>query len=186
MTLPCPGDGQAGYRTPGTPLVGTLGLRLVAQGKLTFRSQSDFTGTVSTDARVRPEGFAPRTGRALWRFDAGRSVGLLDFAVPAQAGLSTIALPDAGGRRQELDLATGARRAVSGGTTGLCRRDTDYRVEGDDRAGQQALFPCAAAAARRTATPATVPAFVGGVGATGAGLVAWADTTGLFARPAAP
>jgi hypothetical protein len=185
-TLPCPGDGQAGYHTPTTPLVGTLGLRLVARGTLTFRSRSDLTGTVSKDARVRLEAFAPSTGRAVWRFDAGRNVSLLDFEVPAQTGVSTIALPDASRRLQELDLATGARRAVSGGTTGWCRRDVEYRVDGDDRAGQQALFPCAAATGRRIATPATVPAFVGGIGATGAGLIAWADTTGLFARPAAP
>ena len=185
-TLPCQGESQAGYDSPGPETGRAVALRLVATGSLSFGSDADAPLTLSKDARTRIEGFSPRTGRALWHFDAGRNVGLLEFSVPAQTGASTMVIADAAGRLRELDLATGARRAVAADTTGWCRRGLDYPVGTDDYAGQFAAVPCVAATTRRTPTPATVPAFLGGIGATGAGLVAWADTTGLIARPAAP
>ncbi len=52
--------------------------------------------------------------------------------------------------------------------------------------GQYGLRPCAAGSQRALAVPAAVPSFVGGIGASDAGLVAWSDTTGVFAAPPAP
>jgi hypothetical protein len=48
--------------------------------------------------------------------------------------------------------------------------------------GQYSMTPCRAGGGR-VETPARVPPFVGAVGAVDAGLAAWSDTNGVFARP---
>jgi hypothetical protein len=50
----------------------TVGLRAIERGTWSFpRNDPDSAGSVSHDARVVVEGFAPASGRALWRFAAG-------------------------------------------------------------------------------------------------------------------
>jgi hypothetical protein len=102
-------------------------------------------------------------------------------------------LRDARGRLRALDLASGARSLPA--PRGWCRRDIVYHQtvgfdtgDGTEHVylGQVALLPCSTATERRVVTPAAVPAFVGGIGASAAGLIAWTDRGGLFARPPAP
>jgi hypothetical protein len=196
VTFPCPGIPEAGgFAATDANLSGaSIGIRLVERGT-TSEGLLDDSFTFSRDAGVTIQGFVPATGRALWGFDAGRDTDLLDFTPPPRTGLSTIVVPTARGSLRELDVATGARHPIAAATAAWCRRATTFRapvddglgdVLPDDFAGQEALVPCRAGDSRRLPTPATVPAFVGQLAASAAGLVAWGDTTGLFARPVAP
>jgi PQQ-like domain len=191
--LPCPGSSQSGYQAMGAPSAETtVGLRLIAQGRISGR-QTTTDVDLSADARATLEGFAPATGRARWRFDAGHNVGLIEGRlIPAQTGPHTIVLRAAGGRVVALDLATGERRAVAASAVGWCRRiviyhlDDGYDVGGTTHhqyVGQYALGPCAARSQGPTPTPAAAPAFVGDIGARSAGLLAWSANDGVFAAP---
>jgi hypothetical protein len=183
----CPGRSQAGFNQEAS--APSIGIRVVSTGTLSGPDEDNaFTPSRVVDAKL--EGFDPRTGRALWRFDAGRNFGLVaqtDFG--AQTGPLQLALRDAEGRLRVVDLATGRRSAAP--ARGWCRREIEFRqtvaVDGEHvYEGQPALLPCSTATERRVGTPATVPAFVAAVGATVSGLVAWTDRGGLFARPPAP
>jgi hypothetical protein len=193
--LPCPGASQAGYQVTGAPASQpTAGLRLVERGTESGRRTAT-TVTVSADASATLEGFSLANGRARWRFDAGRNVGLIEGRViPAQTGPHTIVLRSAKGRLVALNLATGARRAVAATAPGWCRRlpiyhlDDGYEVSGTtyhDYVGQYALEPCSAGSQKPLAPPPAVPALVGGFGASNAGLIAWSATRGVFAAPPA-
>ena len=188
--VPCPGQSQAGYNVNTSPPA--LGIRTVSTGTFSGRADSDRPLTLSRDARVTLEGFDPATGGTRWRFRG--DVSLIDATdVGAQTGPLTIALLDDRGRVRALDLRSGRRSRPP--ATGWCRRDITYRqTVGFDTedgtlheyVGQPGLLPCSAATERRIATPSPVPAFVGAIGAAAAGLVAWTDTGGVFARPAGP
>jgi PQQ-like domain len=192
--LPCPGQSQSGA-TPGAS-VPTVGLRTVSTGTFSGPAGSNADLVPSRDATARVEGFSPATGRTRWRFDAGHSLALLNAAAPLpQIALNTVVLRDARRRLRALDLATGARRAIPATTAAWCRSPITYRqtvgfdtADGTihDYSGQSALFACTGAIQRRLATPAAVPAFVSAIGERAAGLTAWADRGGLFARPLAP
>jgi hypothetical protein len=193
--LPCAGGSQLGYQATGAPRTEpTVGLRLVERGTLSARRTATAV-TVSADANATLEGFSLVNGRARWRFDAGRNVGLLDGRlIPAQTGPHTIVLRSASGRLVALNLATGARRAVAATARGWCRRLPTYRLDDGyetgtityyDYVGQYALEPCSAGSQKSLAPPPAVPAFLGDVGAGNAGLIAWSTTRGVFAAPPA-
>jgi outer membrane protein assembly factor BamB len=192
--LPCPGDTQAGYSAPEQTQPITVGLRAIERGTVSYsRGHVETPAIVSRDARVTVEGFAPTSGRTLWRFDTGRNTGLLAFTlIPAQVGASTVVLTGAGDKLVSLNLASGARRAVAGDARGWCRKFVTYRqTAGYETAvgtshtyiGQYALVACAARSQKRLAPPPTVPAWVGDIGARNAGLIAWSDTAGVIAEP---
>ena len=111
--LPCPGASQAGYEAMGAPPhEPRVGLRLVTRGTLSSRRNST-NETVSADANATLEGFSPASGRALWRLDVGRNVGLINGRlIPAQIGPHTVVLRAARRRPVALNLVTGARRTV--------------------------------------------------------------------------
>jgi outer membrane protein assembly factor BamB len=198
LLLPCPGESQSGYRVAGVPEPeATVGLRLVERGTATYSTADpNPRATISKDTDAVLEGFSPATGRARWRFDAGRDLGLIQASAnPPQTGAQTIVLRGASGRLVELDLASGARRPVPAGAPAWCRKVVTYHQDAGydlgDRVthtyiGQYGLRPCAAGSQRPLAVPAAVPSFVAGIGATNAGLVAWSDTKGVFAAPPAP
>jgi hypothetical protein len=196
FVLPCPGLVESGGFASTAPNVpaASIGVRLAERGT-TREGIADDSFSFSSDAGVTIEGFTPASGHARWRFDAGRDIALLEFSAPPRTGLSSIVVPDTHRRLRELDVATGARRRARSATPAWCRRSTTFRaptsdglgdVRTDDFVGQPAVVPCRAGDERRLPTPAAAPAFVGQIAATAAGLVAWADTTGLFARPVAP
>jgi hypothetical protein len=149
--------------------------------------------TASPTATVTIEGFDPASGRTLWRFAAGRSVGLISQAVhTAQTGLERIILHDRAGGYVDLDLRTGAHRAVAATARGWCRgaiiyhQAVPYQAPGRKITmyiGQGSLFPCLATGTRLP-TPARASPLVAEIGATANGVVAWADTTGVIAVPA--
>lgn len=193
-SLPCPGESQVGYTTPQTDLAPTVGLRLVERGTWSFPADApDANGTVSSNANVLIEGFAPARARALWRFDAGREPGLIDGRLtPALVSAHTVVIRDARRRMVALDLASGARRPVSSTVRGWCRplityqQSLGYEVpEGTIHRyfGQRALVPCNSRSQRGVPAPSRAPAFVGDIGARGAGLVAWTEVSGVVATP---
>jgi len=141
-----------------------VALLLVATGSLSFGPDADAPLTLSKDARTRIEGFSPRTGRALWHFDAGRNVGLLEFSVPAQTGASTMVIADAAGRlrgraRDQLQVLpvmtgtvpeyrlerAGAAKTIPGGPSGRRRsrneRQTASRARPLARRAERTLRP---------------------------------------------
>jgi outer membrane protein assembly factor BamB len=198
-TLPCPGESQAGYSLAGAPAgVPELGLRVVTRGTLSYPASAsdDSRPAASCDARATIQGFALRTGRTRWSFDAGRNMSLIQgTATYAFTDSGSIAIRDARGRLRALDLVRGSHRAISATTSGWCRRAVEYRqdtpYETDDgpirtHAGQPSLFPCAVGTRRARDTPAQVPHLVGEIGARNAGLIAWsAPSAVLAAAPAA-
>jgi PQQ-like domain len=193
--LPCAGGSQLGYQVMGAPPTEpTVGLRLVERGTSTARRGAN-TLTVSADANATLEGFSPANGRTRWRFDSGRNVGLLEGRlIPAQTGPHAIVLRSASHKVVALNLATGARRAVAATVQGWCRRLSTFRLDDGyevgattyyDYVGQYALEPCSAGSQKPLAPPAAVPAFLGDVAASNAGLIAWSSTRGVFAAPPA-
>jgi PQQ-like domain len=195
--LPCAGQSQPGDGTaqPG-PVGPTVGLRLVTRGRMSFsREHPTAPAVISADANAVIEGFAPASGRALWRFAAGRSTGLLGGQlIPAQTGAHTVILAGADGRLMALDLAGGARRVVPATARGWCRKATVYRQRqgyvidpgtAQTYVGQYALAWCSARSQHPLAPPPQVPAFVGDIGAQNGGLIAWSDTKGVIAAPPA-
>jgi outer membrane protein assembly factor BamB len=193
--LPCAGEPQAGYSAPEQARASmTVGLRGVERGTVTYsRSNPGAPGIVSRDARVTVEGFAPASGRTLWRFDAGRNTGLINLTLtPPQVGLNAVLLTGTGGKLVSLNLASGARSSVSSTAHGWCRKLLTYRQTVGYKTdvgtfhtyiGQDALVSCGARSRHRLAPPPTVPAWLGGIGARNAGLIAWSDTAGVIAEP---
>jgi hypothetical protein len=193
-SLPCPGFGLEGYleqaeRATSRPAVG-LRLRMTGTLKATFTEQF----SASPDATVAIEGFDPATGRTLWHFNAGRSIGLISQSLhTAQTGPERIVLRDRRGGYLELDLRTGARHRVAPTARGWCRGAIFYRqavpylAAGGRKitqyVGQGSLFPCLATG-KRLPTPARASTLVRDIGATTRGVAAWSDTTGVIAAPA--
>jgi hypothetical protein len=172
----------------------SVGVRLHATGTLSGVPGAGARPVASPDARASLEGFDPRTGRTRWRFEVGRDPGLLaQTRLPPQVGASAIALRT-GGHLVALDLASGRRRRLSPSARAWCAKITQYKehspygsAAGPPTAsylGQYALFPCRPDS-RRLPPPRRAPAFLGDMGARAAGLVAWSDTSGVFAVPAA-
>jgi hypothetical protein len=184
--LPCPGQPAGDLSTPGR----FVGLRLRMTGTITVTFTETFTP--SRDATATLEGFDPASGRTIWTFDAGHSIGLLSFQLqPPQTGATRIVLRTPSGNYVDLDLRTGARHAVARTTPAWCRgsitypESVPYRTAGHRLTvyvGQASVYPCDAGGSR-TAIPAHVPSFIA-VGSTTNGVVAWSDTTGVIAVPA--
>jgi putative pyrroloquinoline-quinone binding quinoprotein len=194
--LPCAGDDQAGYRAPRTEANVSVGLRAIGRGTWSFpRNDPDSTGSVSHDARVVLEGFAPASGRTLWRFAAGHNTGLITSRLnPSQVDAHTVLIRRAGGTLMVLNLATGERHPISSATLVWCRKTLTYRqTHGYEIAnqavhryiGQQALAPCDATSHRLMTTPPQVPGFVADIGARIAETIAWSQADGVFAAPPA-
>jgi PQQ-like domain len=184
--LPCPGQPTSDLSTPGR----FVGLRLRMTG--TLRATVTETLTPSRDATATLEGFDPANGRTIWSFDAGHSIGVItQKPQPPQTGAARIALRGPSGKYVDLDLRTGARHAVARTAPAWCRGSITYsealpyRASGGRSSttyvGEASLYPCNAAGSR-TAIPAHVPSFVA-AGSTTNGVVAWSDTTGVYAVP---
>lgn len=181
--LPCPGSGEGGaYRAP------TTGLRLRATG--TARSsQSSVTLSLSPGANVVLEGFDLATGKTLWSYDAG-SDGAIFTQTPPLLGPHLVALPASGGGTVAVNLATGAHSPVPPGAVGWCRSLITYKTQVGypipngqpdyERIGQEAIKPCQAALGSSSATPQTVPGFVGTVVG---GLTVWSESSRVAAAP---
>jgi hypothetical protein len=192
--LPCPGQMLGGYHRQGdaSDEQAAVGLRLRMSGTLKVTYAGMFTP--SADAKATIEGFNLANGRTKWRFDAGRSVGLITESLQSpQLGPETIVIQDLAGRYVDLNLRTGAHHRVSRSIRGWCRSAVNYpqavpyvsaKHTYSTYIGQGALFPCDATGAR-VRIPKTVPPLVGEIGATSDGLVAWSDHAGLMAVPAA-
>jgi hypothetical protein len=191
--LPCPGQSQAGYIAPDQNRAGpTVGVRAVERGIL--RSYPDATGTLSNDARVVLEGFAPADGHTVWHFDAGRDVGLLvRTQLPPQRDLHTLLVAGSDGQQVALDLATGVRSLTADPLPAWCRSYVEFRLRaryalpGRTRFrffGQDALTPCDGRTRRPQPAPAQVPAWIGEIGARVGGVIAWSETNGVVAAPA--
>jgi outer membrane protein assembly factor BamB len=181
--LPCPGSGEGGaYRAP------TTGLRLRATG--TARSsRSTPTLSLFPGANVVLEGFDLATGKTLWSYNAG-SDGAIFSQTPPLLGRYLVALPASGGGTVAVNLATGAHSLVPAGAVGWCRSLITYQTQVGypipngppdyERIGQEAIKPCQAASGSSSATPQTVPGFVGAVVG---GLTVWSESSKVAAAP---
>jgi hypothetical protein len=191
--VPCAGAAESAFSSPanvsGEP---TVGVRSLERGTVSVATNGNSLPVPARSARIAFEGFAPRTGRTLWRYDVGHVPALItEAALPARLSRTSIALVS---RNQAvaLDVATGAHHAIATSTRAWCRHIVLYKQSAAYHAGnghalttyvgQYALSPCTAAG-RRLAAPPRVPAFVGAIGARAGGLVAWSDTGAVFARP---
>jgi hypothetical protein len=143
----------------------------------------------SRDVAVVVEGFDPKTGKTLWTFAAGRALGLVTFLhLPTQLDRNAVVLQDAHGRYVEADLGRGPGRRLAKTRTGWCRSPILFKLDtGGSLAqyvGQLSAYHCDLRQ-RRLSVPAHAPAFLGSIGARIGGLVAWSDTSGVFAAPVA-
>jgi hypothetical protein len=95
----------------------------VSTGTFSVPAGSNANFVLSRDATARLEGFAPASGRTLWRFVLGDPRPVLNGgeALP-QAGLSTVVVRDARQRIRALELATGARTAIAATAAVWCER----------------------------------------------------------------
>jgi hypothetical protein len=189
--LPCQGNPLGGAFTPGPDEGPSVGLRLRDRGTI---NEYDSVTTLSGDADVSIEGFDPATGRTLWRFDAGRDLGLIfQDEMPPMTGPHTIVLRNRAGRLERLDLATGVHEPVSAGDSAWCRTALAYQMASGYHGkrggppvhtytGQPTLFPCNS---RMQAIPIPdhAPSLVASIGARWHDLVIWNDGPGLVARP---
>jgi putative pyrroloquinoline-quinone binding quinoprotein len=194
--LPCAGGLPAGFSGPlnASWRGPTVGLRARERG--TARGEEGkIQTTLSAGTRTTLEGFDPATGHTRWSFPAGRNVGLITRTLlPPQLGAATIALADAAGQLRAVDLADGSRRALRPSAPAWCRKVVLYEQKVPyttanasitTYVGQYALFPCRADGRRRP-TPRGIPPYVGAIGASTAGRIAWSDTTAVNAAPASP
>jgi outer membrane protein assembly factor BamB len=195
--LRCPGTPSGGVSTSADAQSGgtSVGVRMRARGTISGDPSGSGLPVASSDARAVLEGFDPRSGRTRWTFDAGHNPGLLtQTRLPPQVAASTIAL-GARGHFTALDLANGRHRTLDSSARVWCTKITQYKERSPYQPssgppittylGQYALYPCRPDA-RRLSAPSRAPAFLGGIGARAAGLVAWSDTSGVVAVPAGP
>src|SRR5581483_5269754 len=119
--------------------------------------------------------------------DAGHESGLIaQTLLPSVVGSTAILVRDRDGRLVRLDLRDGSHRRATPGSVGWCRSPLSYREQIAYPAGgfatttyygQNAIYACDGSQ-RHVARPGTVPAYVGGLGASAAGLVAWTNASG--------
>ena len=191
--LPCPGQplDANSNQTDASKSRPAIGLRLRMTG--TLKATVTAKVSASPNATVALGGFDLATGRTIWHFNAGRSIGLIAQTLhSAQTGRERIVLRDRTGRYMDLDLRTGARHRVAPTARGWCRgamidrQTVPYATAGQritTYIGQGSLFPCAANGTRLP-IPARASALVADIGATTHGVVAWSDTSGVIAVPA--
>jgi hypothetical protein len=191
--LPCHGGIEAPYTSPETVAAEgpSIGLREVMTGTASI-PMSGAAPKFSSGASVTLQGFDPETGKTRWAFKAGFNGGLVSGQlIPARIDVDTIVLRDRAGRLVGLNLRTGSSRPVSPSRAGWCRKVITYQLSGSayyggksgQYVGQSGLYPCTGTG-RRLATPANVPALVGRIGASSAGIVAWTDTVAVHAAAA--
>jgi outer membrane protein assembly factor BamB len=180
--LPCPGtmqgsEGTTNYESP------AQGLRLRLRGivKASKRGSPSFS-----NFNVTVEGFALRSGKTLWSYDAGPDRDLLESTSLPELAENTIVLANRDKVLTALNLATGSRNPVPGGAIAWCQAPTRYTTNVPDGKnpttsyqGDNALFPCRASG-KGIATPKQVPRFVGPVLS---GVVAWSEADKVVARP---
>ncbi len=190
--LPCAGETQIGYEKPGVSDTPTVGVRLIAKGIAS--GPANELPRLSPGARATLQGFDPATGQTRWTFIAGHNTGLiLDTYLPARLSAETIAVRGPSGKLEAVDLHTGAHHQIPPSTPAWCSRFIEYRLATGYRSGaggtthqyngQYAVVACTAAGRRARQHPTRVPQFIG---ARTSGLVAWTDTHGVIAEPAAP
>jgi hypothetical protein len=191
--LPCRGESLKAYSTDGEQDDLDVGVRLRQTGTISGRlSASDPKIIVSRNARVIIEGFAPASGRTLWRFDAGRALSLITLQVPlVLTGRNTVVLENGAGRLVALNLGSGARHPIAASAPGWCRKPIIYtqRVPTETGGlvatkyiGHGTMSPCTANLRSRR-VPAHVPAVVAAVGTRAGGLAIWSTAGGIWAAP---
>jgi hypothetical protein len=174
-----------------SPQAPTTGLRLRERGTVT--AQGHRAPVVSADARVVIEGFDPATGRTRWSFDAGRTLGLIDFtSTPPQSGRNAVVLRSSAGALVNVDLETGRVTPSSASVQAWCRNamefdlavqpEPDARPEDEHHMGQLSAEPCTAAG-KPLGRPTSVPDFVGEMGDRTAGLIFWSDARSVSGAP---
>jgi outer membrane protein assembly factor BamB len=187
--FPCPGDSQAGYSD--TKVETSGGVRIVVlqrgSGRLTASLKNGkprFALSPGTTGKL--EGVDPARGRLRWTFASDLDAAVLaGYKVPPLVGPSTVALRRSG-RFVAVNMLNGSAARLPPGPA-WCRTAIVYRLAGsggNTHIGQYSMTPCQAGGGR-VEIPARVQPFVGRVGAASTGLVAWSDTTGVFARPIA-
>jgi hypothetical protein len=81
--LPCPGSSPAGYIDAANSATGAaIGVGLIATGTATVNPNVATSSVLSANATIGFEGFAPSTGRILWRYAAGHDAALLNLDLP--------------------------------------------------------------------------------------------------------
>jgi outer membrane protein assembly factor BamB len=180
--LPCPGmvqrsEGTTTYKPP------THGLRLRLRGIV---KASKSGGPTFSNYNVVVEGFALRSGKALWSYNAGAARDLLETTSLAELAENTVVLHGVDQKLTALNLANGSRAPVAAGAAAWCQKPTRYTTNVSDGTnptttyqGANALFPCRASG-KGIATPKQVPRFVGPVLG---GVVAWSEANEVVARP---
>jgi hypothetical protein len=188
--FPCPGDSQAGYadvRNDRSHDVRLLVL-LRSHGTLTASVKNGNPAFgLTPGARSRLEGADPARGRVRWTLALVPDAELLaGYSVPPLVGPSIVALRRSRGF-VAVNLLNGVAEKLPPGPV-WCRTAILYALASGagsgqgPSVGQYSMTPCRAGGGR-VETPARVPPFVGAVGAVDAGLAAWSDTNGVFARP---
>jgi outer membrane protein assembly factor BamB len=179
--LPCPGADLASYSSAGSAAGPVVGLRLRSTGTMTVVRRDSLRPLASPDEHTVIEGFAPATGRTLWTFDAGHDPRLLGLAVPpAQVAAYTVILTAPDGRLVALNLANGSTRPVPGAAIVWCRSLVTYSTNNQEYLGQYGMFPCDAQQ-QPVPTPQRAPSFVGAIGASADGLIAWSESSAVVA-----
>jgi outer membrane protein assembly factor BamB len=194
-------DGRVVWRNRGTtyicnylPCAESVGVRLRSYGTMFISLTGGSLPVASPKSTVSVEGFDLATGRTRWSFDAGHDPGLSSQTLlPPVAGKSAILVHDRAGRLIRLDLRDGSHRRAASSSVGWCRSPLSYREEVAYPAGgfatttyygQNAIYACDGRR-RHVARPATVPGYLGSLGARVGALVAWTSTTGaVVAAPA--
>jgi outer membrane protein assembly factor BamB len=181
--LPCPGADLAGYSSAAGAAGPAVGLRLRSTGTMTYTQRDPLRPQASPDEHTVIEGFAPATGRTLWTFDAGHDPGFLaPTTPPAQLAAYTVMLTAPDGRLVALNLTNGSTRPVPSAAVAWCRSLVTYNIDKHVYIGQPSMFPCNDQQ-HSVPTPTRVPSFVGAIGASADGLVAWSESSAVVAAP---
>ena len=182
--LPCSANASlasTAYQPP------TIGVRLRGAGRVHFVIATE-TPTFSPDAKITLEGFDLGTGRTTWSFNLGQNLALVENGSPPQTGAESIAIAGPGGGLTGLDLATGARTALSPTAVAWCQAETTYTLKASVAApgakperhqGEDATFPCNPLG-KRVPAPKLIPAFVG---PSRNGLTAWSEANRVVGTP---